>query len=410
MSHVCVVGAGLAGLAAAVSIDARGHSVTVVEASDGVGGRVRSDVVDGYTLDRGFQILLTAYPVAQRVFDFDELDLRRFHAGSLVQLDSGRVTVGDPLRRPGDLLDTVRAPVGSPVDKARLLAWRRRVLSGSLDELWKRGECTTNTRFTDLKFSDPFVEQFLRPLFAGITLDPKLEVTSRFTEFVFRMLATGYGAVPARGMGALGEQLAARLPEGSIRLDTPVEAVDANGATVAGGERIEADAVIVATDMDSAASLVETPTFGWNAVTTRWYGSDEAPFDEPLLLLNGTGDGLVNNVAVMSNVSPAYAPAGKHLTAVSHPGLPNGEADDRAVEAQLRGWFGGGVTEWELLRTDVVPHAQPRHLPGEAVPAKPRLERDVWVAGDHRHNPSINGALQSGRAAARSVLEFLHAR
>ena len=156
MSQVVIVGAGLAGLAAAVSIHDRGHDVVVLEASDGVGGRVRSDVVDGYTLDRGFQILLTAYPVAQRVFDYESLDLRRFHAGSLVQLDSGRVLVGDPLRRPGDLLETVRAPVGSPIDKARLLAWRRQVMSGSLDELWAKGECTTNTRFADLKFSEPF--------------------------------------------------------------------------------------------------------------------------------------------------------------------------------------------------------------------------------------------------------------
>lgn len=407
MAHVCIVGAGMAGLAAAGSVQRRGHDVTVIEASNGVGGRVRTDVVDGFTLDRGFQVLLTSYPVAQRVLDYDALDLRRFHAGSLVQVDSGRVLVGDPLRRPADLLDTIRAPIGSTVDKARLLAWRRSVLSGSLDELMKKGECTTGSRLSDLSFSDAFVDQFLRPLLAGITLDPKLEITSRFTEFVFRMLATGYGVVPAAGMGEIGRQLAELLPEGSVRLETPVESVDASGVVTAGGERIDADAVIVATDMDSSARLVDTPTFGWSSVTTRWYASDEAPYDAPLLMLNGTGDGPVNNVAVMSNVSPRYAPAGKHLTAVSHPGTPVDGADDSAVLSQLRGWFGGAVADWELLRTDVIEHAQPKHLPGEAVPAKARLEGDIFVAGDHRHNASINGALQSGRAAARSVLEFV---
>lgn len=410
MSHFTIVGAGLAGLAAASTLVDRGNDVTVLEASNGVGGRVRTDVVDGYRLDRGFQILLTAYPVAQRVFDYDALDLRRFHAGSLVQLDSGRVLLGDPLRRPVDLLDTVRAPVGSLVDKTRLLQWRRGVMAGTVDDVWSKAECTTDARFGDLKFSEDFVEQFLRPLFAGITLDPKLEVTSRFTEFVFRMLGTGYGAVPSMGMGALGEQLAARLPEGSVLLSTPVESVEATSVTTVGGESIDTDAVIVATDMSSSAELTATPDFGWNGVTTRWYASDAPPFTEPLLFLNGTREGPVNNVAVMSNVSRKYAPAGKHLTAVSYPGTEKSDNDDRAVSQQLRGWFGGAVADWELLRTDVIEQAQPRHLPGENVPAKARLDTNVFVAGDHRQNPSINGALQSGRAAARSALEHVNKR
>ena len=403
MSQVAIVGAGLAGLAAAKLVVERGHDVTIYEASDGVGGRVRTDEVDGYLLDRGFQILLTAYPVAQRVFDYDALDLRRFHAGSWVQLDTGRVRVGDPLRRTADLADTMRAPIGSMTDKMRLLDWRRKVAAGPIDAVWSKPECTARSRLGDLKFSDEFVSQFLQPLFAGITLDPKLDITSRFVEFVFRMLGEGYGAVPAKGMGQLGAQIADVLPPGTIRLSTPVEAVTADSVTV-GGITESADAVIVATDMTAAAGLADTPDLGWNSVTTYWFSADDAPYHEPLLFLNGTGEGIVNNVAVMSNVSRAYAPTGKHLIAVSHPGL---DADDAMVRQQLRGWFGGAVSDWELLRRDDIAHAQPRHLPGEDVPVVGRRDDGLFVAGDHRQNPSINGALQSGRSAARGALKTL---
>lgn len=404
MSRIAVVGAGLAGLAAAKLVVERGHEVMVYEQSNGVGGRVRTDEVDGYLLDRGFQILLTAYPVAQRVFDYDALDLRRFHAGSFVQLESGRVKVGDPLRRTADLVETVRAPVGSLADKARLLDWRRKAAAGSVDDVWSKPECTTSARFGDLKFSDELVDQFLHPLFAGITLDPELSVTSRFTEFVFRMLGEGYGAVPARGMGQLATQVGDSLPEGSVRLETPVEAVSATSVTV-GGVVESVDAVIVASDMTSAAKLANTPDLGWNSVTTYWFSADEAPFVEPLLFLNGTRRGPVNNVAVMSNVARGYAPVGKHLIAASHPGL---DADDVTARQQLRDWFGGAVADWELLRRDEIAHAQPRHLPGEDVPAVGQLDSGLFVAGDHRQNPSINGALQSGRSAAREALKSLN--
>ncbi len=402
-TEVIVIGAGLAGLAAAVTLADRGREVVLIEASDGVGGRVRTDPVDGFLLDRGFQILLTAYPVAQRIFDFDALDLRRFHPGALVELDSGRALVGDPFRRQADLLATVQAPIGSVADKARLLSWRRQVRSGDIDSLWRRGESTTLARLKDRGFSEDFIARFLGPLLRGITLDAKLDVTSRFSEFVFRMLSEGYGAIPAKGMGQLGAQLAGRLPEGAVRLETTVESVASDHVITASGERIDADAVVVATDMSSAAALVDTPDLGWNRVTTLWFGSDVAPYDERLLLLNGTGDGLINNVAVMSNVSPFYAPAGRHLTAVSFPGAPDGDTVG-AARAQLRGWFGPVVSDWDLLRVDDVEHAQPRILPGENVPASVQLDSGVFVAGDHRQNPSINGALQSGRAAAMAVL------
>ena len=237
------------------------------------------------------------------------------------------------------------------------MQWRSSVTSGTVDELWAKPECTTAARFKDLKFSDEFVDQFLRPLFAGITLDPELFVSSRFAEFVFRMLSQGFGAVPLGGMGELAAQLVDRLEPGTLRLSTPVESVTASTVRTSGGETVESDAVIVATDMTTSSTLAETPAFEWNGFTTHWFSSDAAPYTEPLLFLNGTREGPINNVAVISNVSPKYAPAGKHLTAVSVPGPADAGADLTAIQSQLRGWFGGAVKDWELLRSDVIAQA-----------------------------------------------------
>ena len=226
MEHdVIVVGAGLAGLACARTLTAAGLDVAVLEASDGVGGRVRTDHVDGYLLDRGFQILLTGYPELGRWVDLDDLDLRRFTPGARVWFDGSFHTVGDPLRRPpGPAGHAHSRPIGSFADKLRILGAVASVRRGSVPDLLRRPETTTAERLRSLGFSDRIVERFFRPLFAGIQLDPDLEVSSRRFDVILRMLAVGDTAVPAAGMAALPEAIAAAAP-GRLRAPRrPVEA------------------------------------------------------------------------------------------------------------------------------------------------------------------------------------------
>ncbi|MEL6984560.1 MAG: FAD-dependent oxidoreductase, partial [Actinomycetota bacterium] len=268
--QIAVIGAGLAGLAAAIEVSEGGNDVVVLEASDGPGGRVRTDEVDGFRLDRGFQILLSAYPEAQSLLDYDELDLRAFTPGALVRIGDEFHQVADPLRAPAKLFGTAKAPIGSPLDKARILAFRQSVSRGDLASLWKRPESTARFRLEKAGFSSTMIDRFLGPLFTGITLDPELGGSSRVLEFVFRMLSAGDAVVPARGMGRISDQLAARLPEGSLRLNTPVDAIEQGTVVLAGGERIEADAVIVATDLDEASRLAGTPARDWRGVTSVW--------------------------------------------------------------------------------------------------------------------------------------------
>lgn len=400
--RVGIVGAGLAGLAAARELSEAGHEAIVYEASDGPGGRVRTDVVDGYRLDRGFQIMLTAYPECRDVFDYDRLDLRPFQAGALVRIGDSFHRVGDPLREPKQLKATLTAPIGSPIDKARILSYRMKVSRGTVDSLWDGIGTTAQHRFEKLGFSDRMVQRFLRPLFAGITLDPDLQGSSQVVDFVFRMLSAGDAAVPAAGMGVLSDQLAASLPEDTVHYGARVDRVTATSIAVTGGNEVAFDAVIVATDASESARLANTEDPGWNGVTSVWLSSPIAPIEEPVLALNGTGFGAINSMAPMSHVSGDYAPDGQHLFVVSTPGVdPDAPA---AMRKQLVDWFGPVADTYTEIRVDRIEKAQPRQLPGHDARSSV-VENGVFLAGDHRRDASLNGAIGSGRAAARAVLD-----
>ena len=398
-ADVVVVGAGLAGLAAGIELQRAGRDVIVLEASDGPGGRVRTDVVDGYRLDRGFQILLTAYPEARRLLDFETLDLRPLRPGAMVRIDDGFARIGDPLRRPADLVATLAAPVGSIVDKLKVLQFRRSVSRGSLDDLWSRTETTGRELLEDAGFSSTMIDVFLQPLFSGVTLDPALSGSSRVIEFVFRMLSQGDAAVPALGMGCISDQLANHLGE-RLRLQSPAERVSATEVLLASGETLSARAVIVATDLTTASQLTDVNRRGWSSVTSVWFTADEPPVQYPGIVLNGTGRGPINSMVVMSAVSPAYAPTGRHLIVASSPGV--GSDVPEALHQQLASWF-AGASAWEPIRVDQIDRAQPVQPPG--LPRTPtRLANGVILAGDHCADSSINGALASGAQAAATAL------
>ncbi len=414
---VIVVGAGVAGLTAAIELKTAGRDVLVLEASDGPGGRVRTDLVDGYRLDRGFQVLLTAYPEAQRLLDYGALNLQPFLPGALIKTGTGAgdslARLGDPFRRPADLLPTMRAPVGSVIDKARILQFRQAVNKGSVEELWNRDETTARERLEEIGFSAKIIDRFLQPLFAGITLDADLSGSSRTLEFVFRMLSRGEAAVPAKGMGEIGRQLADRFGD-QIRYGAEAQKVTADSVVLADGEVLNARSILVATDASTAAQLTSLDDRAWNGVTSIWFSADEAPIDDPIVMLNGTGAGPINNLAVMSKVSGDYAPSGKHLVVVSSPSVdsPAGSASGAAsgvnglvaaIEGQLASWF-PSAPGWERLRVDEIPRAQPAHPPGTDRSASAQLAEGIVVAGDHRTDPSINGAMLSGVRAARSIV------
>ena len=406
---IVIIGAGLAGLTCARQLHSNGIEFILLEGSDKIGGRVRTDNVDGFLLDRGFQVFLTAYPEAAKFLNYETLELRTFEPGSLIRTDIGLVRMSDPWRRPQHALQTAFAPIGSFADKLRVGRLRWSSSRGSLQSLFERQDHTTEAELKRYGFTKEMIEKFLRPFLGGVFLDRDLETSSRMMSFVFRMFSEGDAALPAMGMGAIPHQLALGLPTDSIRVNSPVEAISASRVTLESGEIIEAGRLVVATEQPSTAKLL--PELAIDAkprsVCCVYFSAPEPPVTDRMLVLNGTGRGPVNNFCVPSEIAPSYAPDGQSLISatVLSSTVDRSQVVDR-VKQQMRGWFGKSVDFWTHLRTYHIPYALPNQsAPAFDPPVRPLKIRDnVFVCGDHRTNGSINGAMQSGRLVADEIL------
>lgn len=407
MYDVVIVGGGLAGLACARELNLRGMSFLVLEASDRVGGRVRTDRQDGFLMDRGFQVLLTAYPECIRVLDYSMLRLRNFEPGALVRWHGKFHHIADPTRVPLAALGTLLAPVGTLADQVRVTSMTVRLMWTPSDDLLSAPETTTLERLRSLELSEAIIDRLFRPFFAGIFLEDQLETSSRKFEYVYRMFATGRAALPSEGMEAIPRQLASQIPVGSVRTNSPVRAVSGGRVTLESGEEIACRSAVIAADPATASRLIgrpQTPRFASN--TCFYFAADRAPVEGPLLVLNGEGVGPVNNVALVSNVAPSYAPEGAALMVASAVGRHAGPSlSEEAVRAQMQSWFGPQVSGWRTLARYEIPQALPAKSPadGGLQTIDPQIAPGMYVAGDWCDTASSNGALVSGRRAAQAV-------
>lgn len=400
---VVVVGAGLAGLVAARRLHRAGFDVVVCEASDGVGGRVRTDVVDGWRLDRGFQVLNTAYPALADELDLPMLSLRELTRGALVHRDGRRHRLADPRR---DLLGALRTavdPLLPPRDKALLLAEVARVSVGDGHRLVEADDVPALDALRAKGFSPQAIEGFFRPFFAGVFLEDELATSSRFLDVMLRMFVRGRSTVPAHGMGEVPGQIAADLPEGSVHLGTAVESMTPTAVVTAAGA-VAARAVVCATDASTAARLLPgLPTPVWRAVTTVHHAAPADPLGEPTLVLDADDSPVVNTV-VMTAAAPTYGPAdGRALVSTSVLGP---DLDEAAVRARLAVLYGVDTRDWQTLTVCSVPQALPAMIPPHAPAAEVRWA-GAYVCGDHRDTSSIQGALVSGRRVAEAVVADL---
>ena len=410
---VVVVGAGLAGLAAARHLTKHGVEVTVLEGSDAVGGRVRTDLVDGYRLDRGFQLYNPAYPEGARVLDHEALDLKPFIAGARIVLNRGgrrRVArVADPRREPSWAVPSLMARIGSPVSLARFGAYAVSRAVRSVESLRRDPDVTTEEALRRAGADRSLMEQVLRPFLSGVFLESELTTSRRFLDVVLKSFIHGTPGVPALGMQRIPEQLAAGL---DVRLGHRVASASARAVDVIGGDAHSVEAVIVATDPGTAAGLIADVVAPEAHSVTTWYYRPTCPPEDladgqAVLVLDGDRRGPLVNTVVLTHAAPDYAPAGSALIAASALGVWETSAQEKAVREHLSWLYGVPTKDWELIASYPIPYA----LPAMPVPFKlqrpVRTASGVYVAGDHRDTSSIQGALVSGRRAAQAVLADL---
>ncbi|MFC9329106.1 NAD(P)/FAD-dependent oxidoreductase [Kitasatospora sp. NPDC057015] len=413
---VVVVGAGLAGLAAARALTGHGLAVQVLETTDRIGGRMATREVDGFRLDHGSHLLNTAFPELRRRLDLDRLDLRPLAPGALVHSGGRRYRAGDPQSTTARQAAT-RTPFGSPLDRARLGGWLSRHAATPAGRLLARPETTAARALAERGLPARTVDGVLRPLLGALLSDPALGTSSRVADLVLRSYARGRLCLPAGGIASVPAQLAAALPGGTVRLGVRVTSIAADGVETADHGRIGARAVVIATDASSAAELMPGLRLpGFHPVTTYYHAADRAPVSEPVLLLDGdrpgTGLPLVSHSLVLSELHPSYAPAGQALIATTVLGRRGFDAAgpaglEPAVRARLAELYGTSTTGWGFLSVRHVPDAVPAMPPPHNFRRPVRVLAGLYVCGDHRDTSSVQGALVSGRRAADSVLRDL---
>lgn len=414
-TDVVIIGGGIAGLTCAGLLKDHKVNSLVLEADDSIGGRIRTDYKEGFLLDRGFQVLQTAYPAAREILDYQQLDLQNFAPGTIIRINKRFHTIADPLRRPSDLIGTMTAPIGTFGDRLRLIKLAKQVTSSRFEELFKGVETDTMSFLRQQGFSDDIINRFFKPFFGGTCLDRDIGASSRVFKYILRMFATGDAAVPRKGMQQIPLQLAEKLDPGTIQLNQKVREIIPGEVTLETGQKIQAKAVVIATNGPQAEHLLgREPATGSIGEKCLYFGADKADWHSSYLVLNGNNDGLINNIAMPSMASPDYAPEGKTLigVVVLAPYPEDQSSMEDKVLAQLRDWYGSEVLNWKHLETYSIDHALPDQKHPTPVPldTDPVVGEGIFACGELGSLPAIQWSLYSGRKTAEAVAEYLKAK
>ena len=398
MKTAIVVGAGISGLSCALELEKNGYQVQILEKENHPGGRVHSDIVDGYILNRGFQVLQTGYPETKRLLDYKKLELCNLDPEVWIMNNNKIKKLYDPIQNSSNLLKAAFSNVGTFWDKLRLLQLRQSTTSRSTNTIFQENETTSLEQIKNYGFSESIINEFFKPLFGGAFLDKELNTTSRMLNFVYKIFSIAPVAIPKYGMKSIPEQLEAKL-ESKISFNTNVVKLD-NKNIFLENETLSADAVVLAANHNSARQLIPSiEEIHWNSTSCYYFIADSPPFSSKVVLLNGDNRGEINNVFVPTNISKAYSPNNKSIISVSTIGLNNNEDE---IRNELNNWFGNQTEDWKLLHTYHIEQALPRM----SVPSVSHSQyvNGIHLCGDYLTSSSIHGSMHSGRMTANQII------
>ena len=406
---VIIVGAGLSGLSAAVHLHRQGRKVLILEASDRAGGRVKTDSVDGFILDRGFQVLLTAYPEAKNLLNYKDLQLCKMLPGATVLYDGGTFEIADPFRRPKALFSTLFAPVGTILDKINTLWLKNKLQKMSIDTIFTQPEQTTLQQLSDYGFSQKMIQRFYKPFLSGIYLENQLTTSNRMFDFVMKMFSDGDVAIPALGMEEIPKQLVSQLPESSIQYYKKVTKIVENTLILEDGTTFEANQIVIATNANELTKqFLPNQKTTAQQVTNVYFEALIAPTKKAIVVLNASSTKKwVNNLTVLSNVSKMYAPPEKVLVSISYNGLAPIEDFELAenMKKELEQWYGKQVHDWKMIKTYRIDYALPIQdsVKNELSISEIKISDTLFICGDYLLNGSVNAAFKTGRLVAEAM-------
>lgn len=405
---VLIVGGGVAGLTCAIELYGRGKQVLVLEKNKQPGGRIATEKIGGFLLDRGFQVVQTGYPDIGSYLDLDSLALNAFPSGVMIRYGGTFYTIADPRKHWASLISTLTAPVGTLGDRLRMFSLTRSVCGKSMEEIFQGREETAFHFLKKKGFTDTFINSFFVPFFAGATLERSLNASSEVLQYLVRVFAMGEACLPAEGMATIPRQLAARLPAQSLRCGAEVERISGQSVILRSGEEIRADRIVIATEDPAFKRLFPERSVRKSVSETSLYFQTERlpPVKHPFLILNGESNGPINNIAFPSMVAQNYAPYGKTLIAAVVLDREWQNRDDlvSAVQAQCTDWFGQEAKRWSHLKTYTIEHALPDQSPPLPSPFQlPKSRDNIVVCGEHQGTPGLLWAMMSGRRAAEKI-------